>query len=988
MKRTLLRKVERFRLLAMLLVTLCAYATANAQGATSDEINAAIVTNSDVVITWSNGTDYPWVLVDDPEDGVCLQSEDVDPDTETTSVSFTFTLKDSSILTFQFRNDGESSSDYTTVYVDGDVKLTQCYQSEWKSFGTILEAGTHTVTIERLDVYGWDGPSHFARLRNIKLTEHIWDEVQLAKAGQLIEKLVEILGDRNVKDIEFLKIKGPMNSTDWEAISRLKGIIAFDMADANITEIPNQAFYGLSNLQIITLPETLVIIGENAFRETACTSINIPASVETIEDSAFCGIPLSYISFANNSRLMKIGTHAFSSTPLIDFIMPDGVMEVREYAFSTCKKLQHLHISESLKEIPRSMCSNAESLKSIVIPRSVTKIGDSAFVGCALESIVLSESITSIDDEAFRSNNIISIVIPNNVTHIGRQAFGYCNNLKEVTLNGCLSRLYRTFDFCPVETIIIPAANPPSVEDEPFAHVDKTSAKVLVPDFALATFKMDPYWFQYTNIQSTAEVSDGDYWVINGSLKLTPTSTFSGIPSVDINSGAVFQIAANTAVTFNDFTYSNDENIPTCFINESDKVTANNLTAKFYVPESGRWYFFSPVTDVRMADVKYPATDSWVIYRYDGNRRATENSAEGNWAKMTASDVLKRGQGYIIQAAAAGSLHLPAATSEHSAFFGLGEAPMTIADNAAESAENTGWNLVGNPYPAYYDIYSIALQAPITVWDGSTYRAYSLTDDNYILRPMQPFFVQKSSSDITLAMPRGGRQGSNEVIRPHAQQVNAVDANRHKLNLEITRGDNDRADDYTRIVINEKASLAYEGTLDASKFMSMDGGVAQIYSVGMNSHPLAINERPYADGNAKLGVYIPVAGESYRISASRADRKAWLYDSEANIEQDLTEGDYIFTATGTGTIDNRFSIRFSPISSNAVEVMAEAGVKVIGMEGAIKVTAPNGTHVAIYGVDGVLKANATAGDGSLVFTVADGVYIVKASGQIFKTIVK
>lgn len=989
MKTTLLRKVERFRLLAMLLVTVCAYGTANAQGATSDEINAAIVTKSDFAITWDNGTDYPWVLVDDPEDGVCLQAEDVDAYSETTSVSFTFTLNTPSRLLFDLRNDGESTADYSTIYIDGTVLLTNYYSNNWLTYQHMFEVGSHTVTIERRDVGGWDGPHHFARIRNVRIDEPTWDEVKLEEAGQLIEKVVDILGDRNVQDIEFLKITGSLNATDWEAIRRLKGILAIDMYETNITELPNQAFEWLTNLQNVTLPETLKIIGEEAFNHTACTSITIPASVEIIKNRAWKETPLTKITFAENSRLKKIEFDAFHSTPLIEFIMPDGVVEVEYAAFWECRRLQKMHISESLTRIPSQMCYGCENLKSINFTESVTEIEREAFYRIEVESIILPESLLIIGDGAFSNNKMTSIVIPKNVIEIGHRAFEYCRELKEVTLNSKVSNLDRTFLECDqIEKITIPTATPPSVSNDPFEDLDKTSVKVLVPDFAVASFKMDPYWFQYSHIQSSAEVSEGDYWAINGSLKLNPTSSFSGTPSVDVNSGAIFEIAANTTVAFNDFTYSNEENVPACFLNESDQVTANSLTAKFFVPESYRWYFFSPVTEVRMADVSYPTTDSWVIYRYNGNRRATENSSEGNWAKMTTDDTLKRGQGYIIQAALAGTLHLPAAASEHSAFFGLGEAPMTIADNAAESAENTGWNLVGNPYPAYYDIYSIVLQAPITVWDGSTYRAYSLTDDNYILRPMQPFFVQKSSSDITLAMPRSGRQGSNEVIRPHAQQVNAVDANRHKLNLEITRSDNECADDYTRIVINEEASLEYEGKCDASKFMSMDGNVTQIYSIGMNSHPLAINERPYADGNAALGVYIPEAGAEYRISASRADRKAWLRDAEMNIEQDLTEGDYIFTATRSGEDNRRFSIRFAPTSSNAVEGMAETDLKVTGMEGAINVTAPHGTYVAVYGVDGVLKANATVGDGSLVFAVAGGVYIVKANGQSFKTVVK
>ena len=327
---------------------------------------------------------------------------------------------------------------------------------------------------------------------------------------------------------------------------------------------------------------------------------------------------------------------------------------------------------------------------------------------------------------------------------------------------------------------------------------------------------------------------------------------------------------------------------------------------------------------------------------------------------------------------------MTASASQHSAFLGIGEASMTLDDNSCETAENAGWNLVGNPYPTYYDIYSMALEAPITVWDGSTYRAYSLSDDDFVLRPMQPFFVQKSAADLTLGMPRSGRLGTNAITRKSAPS-SKIDANRHRLNLEIVRGENETADDYTRIVINESASLAYEGTLDASKFMSMDTDVAQIYSIGDNNHPLAINERPYSDGNAALGVYIPTAGVTYRISASRADRRAWLYDAVAETEQDLTEGDYIFTADKAGTCDSRFTIRFAPAEVSAVDGVESDNVKVAGGKGLLTVTCSADAEVVVYATDGSIVANVK---GSIEVTAAAGVYVVKVNGQGYKTIVK
>ena len=73
-------------------------------------------------------------------------------------------------------------------------------------------------------------------------------------------------------------------------------------------------------------------------------------------------------------------------------------------------------------------------LKSIIIPESVTQIGDCAFWGCEnLTNITIPKSVTQIGDNAFaRCENLTSITIPESVTKIGDYAFGGCYNLTTI----------------------------------------------------------------------------------------------------------------------------------------------------------------------------------------------------------------------------------------------------------------------------------------------------------------------------------------------------------------------------------------------------------------------------------------------------------------------------------------------------------------------------------------------------------------------------
>lgn len=80
------------------------------------------------------------------------------------------------------------------------------------------------------------------------------------------------------------------------------------------------------------------------------------------------------------------------------------------------------------------MFSGCTGLKSIVLPNSITAIGNSAFKGSGLTSITIPNSVTSIGNSAFYGcKSLISATIPNSVTTIGQYAFSDVNwNMKQI----------------------------------------------------------------------------------------------------------------------------------------------------------------------------------------------------------------------------------------------------------------------------------------------------------------------------------------------------------------------------------------------------------------------------------------------------------------------------------------------------------------------------------------------------------------------------
>ena len=201
--------------------------------------------------------------------------------------------------------------------------------------------------------------------------------------------------------------------------------------------------------------------------------------------------------------------------------------------------------------------------------------------------------------------------------------------------------------------------------------------------------------------------------------------------------------------------------------------------------------------------------------------------------------------------------------------------------------------------------------APITVWTGSTYKAYSIFDDEYVLSPMEAFFVQKPDNVDNIIFRKEGRQLSSSVeraeyVRPKQMFSNAN--NRRLFDIKIA---NDELEDETRVVINEDASLTYEIERDASKFMSFNSNVPQIFTLDADGTGYAINERPLADGNIQVAYYTSKLG-NLTISATRTDGNIYLYDRVLDKTVNLAEQDYTFYSDSTEGIDNaRFVISFS-----------------------------------------------------------------------------
>lgn len=153
------------------------------------------------------------------------------------------------------------------------------------------------------------------------------------------------------------------------------------------------------NLKNITLPESLTVIGEGAFRRaTSLESITLPSKLETIGHLAFdCCSALQSINIPDT--VTTIGNYAFSCCgALEDIVLPDGLESIGNYAFYDCNTFTYIDIPASVESIGSFAFWHCDSITTIMLNEGLKSIGESAFAGCAsLLGLILPDSVINIE---------------------------------------------------------------------------------------------------------------------------------------------------------------------------------------------------------------------------------------------------------------------------------------------------------------------------------------------------------------------------------------------------------------------------------------------------------------------------------------------------------------------------------------------------------------------------------------------------------------
>lgn len=221
-----------------------------------------------------------------------------------------------------------------------------------------------------------------------------------------------------------------------------------DLHSTVVTSIGNQSFYDCNNINLITLPATILTIGDGTFQNIdglTTVDLTLCTFLTSIGNSAFQDCPyLSNISFSNCTSLTTIGDNCFQSTGITSLdLTTTSLSGINTGAFAQCSQLQNIVLGPTLTTIDASGFAYCGFLTSVdfSLCNLLTNIGDRAFLNAQLTTLNLSSTaIETIGERAFSyCNSLQTVVLRSSLLSIGDYCFELTDSLTSIDFNNATS---------------------------------------------------------------------------------------------------------------------------------------------------------------------------------------------------------------------------------------------------------------------------------------------------------------------------------------------------------------------------------------------------------------------------------------------------------------------------------------------------------------------------------------------------------------------
>ena len=321
-----------------------------------------------------------------------------------------------------------------------------------------------TVYVTNDDKIGDNAYGNISSLKNIKYTREVKSIGKNAFINSTIEKFdfgsslenIESSAFENCVNLKEIKLPDTINNIGERAFINCKLLDKIVLPN-NLKNISNECFKDCINIKEIVFNDKLISIGKESFVNTQIKELTLPMNLEEIDYKAFYNcIELEKVTLNKNIKIViqrvfdnckKLNTINYLGT-LENWLKIDfkaSITSCTKNIYINNSEIIDLIIPEGTIEIKDNAFNNFKSIKSVTLPSSIKMIGLDAFLGCdnikkvnylgdisSWCRIVFKNNLSNPSIYSFNIyfNNILleEIVIPNNIKKIN--AFAFINNIK------------------------------------------------------------------------------------------------------------------------------------------------------------------------------------------------------------------------------------------------------------------------------------------------------------------------------------------------------------------------------------------------------------------------------------------------------------------------------------------------------------------------------------------------------------------------------
>ena len=360
----------------------------------------------------------------------------------------------------------------------------------------------------------------------------------------------------------------------------------------SLTEIGERAFQSCTALEDLTVSDRLERIGPYAFCN--CNSLKsfvIPDSVTTIDQGAiagcdslaafvvsasnpsFCeqdgvlftkdgtelvqypvGKPDRSYSVPQGTELIRYGAF-FNSFLLTSVTLPEGLIEIGDWAFERCTDLAEISLPKNLQRIGYSAFAGCENLTELTLPEGLGELDEWVFDECdKLTTVIIEEGLTRIGNAAFYNcDSLSTVVLPDSLLYIGEWSFGHSTKLQTIELPANLVRVedYAFYGCTSIDHAVFPASLE-AIGDWSFSLTSITEMRFLgsAPAFGNGCFdtvtatayypENDPSWTEDVMQNYGGTITWVPYGEAAAEFTITLTDYTNGAAQTSLDFGASY----------------------------------------------------------------------------------------------------------------------------------------------------------------------------------------------------------------------------------------------------------------------------------------------------------------------------------------------------------------------------------------------------------------------------------------------------------------